>query len=354
MPKHEKSHAPGRSPQQLPLRIALAGAGMISYHHLVAWSRDPRAKVVAICDPDPAKARARAAEFGIVAVHGDLASLLDRHDVDAVDIASPRETHADLVDIAAGRGIDVLCQKPLTPTLAEAEALAERSAGRIRLMVHENWRFRPWYRRCKQWLEAGKIGELLLADMGMLSSGLLPDSTGRSPDLERQPFMAKEERLIVSEVLIHHLDVLRWLFGSLRLVAARTAHTLAEVRGETLAVIFLETAAGAAITLHGAMAAPGFPARTLDRLEVVGSKASARLDGLELKLLGPDPRHETFDFARDYQGSFDGAIGHFVDCLCSGKPFETDVLDNLETLRLVEASYAAAASPSAPGRRGAE
>ena len=50
--------------------------------------------------------------------------------VDAVDIASPRETHAALVEIAAARGIDVLCQKPLAPTLAEAEALAGRVAGR--------------------------------------------------------------------------------------------------------------------------------------------------------------------------------------------------------------------------------
>jgi D-apiose dehydrogenase len=164
--------------------------------------------------------------------------------------------------------------------------------------------------------------------------------------------MAKEPQLMIAEVLIHHLDVLRWLFGPLSLVGARTAHTLEEVRGETLAVIFLETVAGAPVTLHGAMSAAGFPARTLDRLEVVGSKASARLDGLELKLLGSYPRSQIFDFARDYQGSFDGAIGHFVDCLISGKPFETDVLDNLETLRLVEASYAAAGTAPASTRTG--
>ena len=90
------------------------------------------------------------------------------------------------------------------------------------------------------------------------------------------------------------------------------------------------------------MAAPGFPARTGDRLEVVGSKASAIFDGMELQLLGGARQQESFDFARDYQGSFDGAIGHFVDCLISGEPFETDVLDNLETLRLVEDAYAAA------------
>src|SRR5258707_1941289 len=98
------------------------------------------------------------------------------------------------------------------------------------------------------------------------------------------------------------------------------------------------------------MAAPGFPAGTGDRLEVVGSKASALLEGMELRLLGVHGQQESFDFARDYQGSFDGAIRHFVDCLISGGPFETDVLDNLETLRLVEESYAAAALPTASGR----
>ena len=66
------------------------------------------------------------------------------------------------------------------------------------------------------------------------------------------------------------------------------------------------------------------------------------LDGIELRLLGPHPRHETFDFARDYQASFDRAIGHFVDGLVTGAPFETDVRDNLETLRLVEQAYDAA------------
>ena len=60
---------------------------------------------------------------------------------------------------------------------------------------------------------------------------------------------------------------------------------------------------------------------------------------------------ESFDFARDYQESFDGAIRHFVDCLTSGAAFETDVLDNLETLRLVEDPMPPR-MPSAPATRG--
>jgi len=330
------------SPDRSPLRIGLAGAGMISHHHLIAWSRDPRAKVIAICDPNLEQARRRAAEFGIPSVHADMESMLAGQALDAVDIASPRETHVALVEMAAADGLDVLCQKPLAPSLAAGEAVARHVAGKVRLMVHENWRFRPWYRRIKQWLETGEAGLLLQADMAMLSSGLLPDAAGQRPDLIRQPFMAREKRLMIAEVLIHHLDVLRWLFGPLTLRDARTAHTVPEVDGETLAAIFLETAKGVPIVLRGAMGAAGFPARTLDRLEVIGDKASAMLDGIELRLLGPHPRHETFDFARDYQASFDRAIGHFVDGLVTGAPFETDVRDNLETLRLVEQAYDAA------------
>jgi predicted dehydrogenase len=334
------------------LQVGLVGAGMISYHHLVAWSQQERAEVIAVCDPQIERARQRAAEFGIPAAYDRIEAMLDRHAADAVDIASPRETHARVVEIAAERGIDALCQKPLTPTLAEGVALAARVAGNIRLMVHENWRFRPWYRTLGRWLAAGDLGPVHCATMSMLSSGLVRDASGRFPDLVRQPFMAHEKRLIIAEVLIHHLDVVRWLLGPLRLVAARTAHTVPEVAGESQAMIFLETAQGAPVIVGGTLAAPGLDARTGDRFEIVGSRATALLAGAELHLLGPTPRQESFVFERDYQASFDGAIGHFVDCLASGAAFETDVLDNLETLRLVDQAYAAAdASPGTASER---
>ena len=123
----------------------------------------------------------------------------------------------------------------------------------------------------------GIFGELRWAGMATVSSGLLPDATGKRPALERQPFMAHERRLAIAEVLIHHIDVLRWLLGPLKLLSARTAHKLAEVEGETLASLFLETAAGAPVTLIGDMAAPGFPPRTDDRLELVGQQGERRL-----------------------------------------------------------------------------
>ena len=96
-------------------------------------------------------------------------------------------------------------------------------------------------------------------------------------------------------------------------MSARARRTLADVASETVAAVFLETAAGAPVVLTGTMAAPGYP-----------------------------PRAERYDAERGYQASFDGVIRHFVDCLETGAPFETDPADNLETLRLVEHAYWAA------------
>jgi predicted dehydrogenase len=299
-------------------------------------------RLVAICDPDAAKAAKRAEEFSIPHVYRDADAMFAAEAIEALDVASPRQTHAGWVDAAALRGIDVLCQKPLTPTFAESAALVRRVEGKSRLMAHENWRFRPWYRELKRWIVAGELGDVLLARMAVITSGMLPDASGRRPSFERQPFMQHEERLMIAEVLIHHLDVMRFLCGELSVVAARKARTIADVRGETLAAIFLETAAGAPVEVTGTMAAPGYPSRPPDRLEIVGSNASATFADSELRLLGPAPRSQSYDKDRGYQASFDGVIAHFVDCLESGASFETDGAENLATLRLVEDAYAAA------------
>jgi len=318
---------------------------MISWYHLAAWcSLGARVQVVAVCDPSAERAQRRADEFGIPRVFDKTDSMLEGMEIDALDIASPRETHAALVEAAAARRIDVLCQKPLTPTLAEAQALVARVAGKHRLMVHENWRFRPWYRELRRWIAEGALGEVLLGQLFSIDSGLLPNADGLRPALERQPFMANEARLMISEALIHHLDVMRYLCGPLRVLAARTAHTLGWVKGETLAAVLLRTESGAPVNVTGTMAAPGYPASAPDRLEIVGSAASAVLADDELRLLGPRPRALRYDPAAGYQASFDATIAHFVDCLESGAPFETDAVDNIETLKLVEQAYLAAAS----------
>ncbi|MGH8617180.1 MAG: Gfo/Idh/MocA family protein [Burkholderiales bacterium] len=326
-----------------PLRVGLIGAGDISRFHLLAWKKLPGVEVVAVCDLDPARARSRADEFGIPAVHTDAAAMFAAERLQAVDIATWRGTHGPLVRLAADHGVDVLCQKPLAPTLAESEALVRDVAGRVRLMVHENRRWAPHFRTLREWIAAGKVGTIRQCVMTMHRSGFLADAEGKRPAVARAPYMATEERLMIAEVLIHQLDVLRFLLGPLQVVAARTLHTEPDMPGETLATLMLETAAGAPVVLAGSFVAPGFGAAVADRLELIGSKGSVLMDDQAIELRGTEPMRAPVDFKAAYQACFDSGIAHFVECLRTGAPFETAPEDNLETLRLVEDAYRLAA-----------
>lgn len=325
------------------LRVGLIGAGMVSRHHLLGWqAAQASATVVAIADPVQANARARASEFGIDAVFADALTMMESVALDAVDIVSPRETHVELVRLAAARGLAILCQKPLAPTLAEAVDLVGSLSTRTRLMVHENWRFRPYYRQVAQWLRDDVIGMPRMAQMTMLSSGLVANDAGKLPALERQPFMAAEPRMLVNELMIHHLDVLRFLLGPLEVLSARLRRYCTDIVGEDSALIHLQSAGGALVTVLASMAAAGYPSNTIDRFEVTGERGSIQLRDYSLTRTGAMSASKHYDPAESYQAAYDRTIAHFIDALASGAPFETDPNDNLQTLRLVEDVYALA------------
>ena len=323
-----------------PLRIGLIGAGMVSRHHLIAWADiADRATVVAVADPSGDHAARRADEFGISQIYADAEAMLAAAELDAVDIAAPRQLHAPLVRLAAKKRLPVLCQKPLAPNLQEAIELAAEVKNQTRLMVHENWRFRGYYRDAASWLHAGRIGNVEQAQLTLLTSGVLPGPDGLRPALERQPFMRGEKRMLVAEVLIHHLDTLRMLLGPMRVTAAGLSRTYSEMAGEDGAVIQLKTVSGGTVTIFASFAAHGYPAAQVDRLEILGQTGAIKLDGPLLMCSGAWSAERRYDLAVEYQGAYNRTIAHFVQSLRDNTPFETAPEDNLETLRLVEDCY---------------
>ncbi len=323
-----------------PLRIGLIGAGMVSRHHLIAWGDiADRARVIAIADPSRENATRRAGEFGISNIYANAEAMLAATELDAVDIAAPRQFHAPLVRLAAKHRLPVLCQKPLAPNLREAIELAAEVKDQTRLMVHENWRFRGYYRDAAAWLREDRIGNVKQAQLTLLTSGVLPGPDGLRPALERQPFMRGEKRMLVAEVLIHHLDTLRMLLGPLKVTAAGLSRTYSEMAGEDGAVIQMKAERGAAVTVFASFAAHGFPAAQVDRLDILGATGSIRLDGPQLICAGASPAAKRYDLAVEYQGSYNRTIAHFVQSLSDNTPFETAPEDNIETLRLVEDCY---------------
>lgn len=326
--------------QVQPLRIGLIGAGWVTQHHLAGWQQHAsRARVVSIADPHAAQAQARASAFGIDQVFANAEQMLARGDLDAVDVAAPRETHADLVRLAARHGLPVLCQKPLAPTYEEACALVAETQDGTRLMVHENWRFRPYYRQISRWLREQRIGQVVQAQMSLLTSGLIPDGQGRYAALDRQPFVATLQRALVMEILIHHIDTLRFLLGDLRLVHARLGKGCSAMAGEDRASLVFESSSGAAVSLLANLRVWGEPVAKPDELLLVGERGCIRLSGDSLRCQGDRPEQLNYDLPACYTESYAATIGHFIDALGDGRPFETSPQDNLQTLRLVEEIY---------------
>ena len=323
------------------LRVAVAGAGFASGFHLEGWRRLPTVELVAICDPDERAAQSRARDFGIPRVYQNAADMLEATRPDALDIVSPMATHMALCLLAADYGAAVLCQKPVAPSLREAQTLAREVGGRIRLMVHENWRFRKQYRQIKRWLEEGLIGDVASAVMHVRSSGLVPDENGIRPQLVRQPFCAELERFMINETLIHHLDVLRWLLGPLQVDAARVGYGCSAIRGEDRAAILL-AGDGCWAMLDGNCAVPAAYPTVSDRLEIVGSRGVALFEGSRATLVGPREASRSYDLVAGYADSYAAVIEHFVESLATRAPFETELDDNLHTLALVEDAYAKA------------
>jgi D-apiose dehydrogenase len=121
---------------------------------------------------------------------------------------TPPETHEEISGFAAARGIHVICQKPLAPTLQQATRIVETAhAAGIRFMVHENWRWQPWYRKIKAIRTSGAIDEI--THIHVLTR--LGDGWGERAYLDRQPFFRDYPRLLIYETGVHSRAAARLL-----------------------------------------------------------------------------------------------------------------------------------------------
>jgi D-apiose dehydrogenase len=261
---------------------------------------------------------------------------------DAIDIITPVATHAPLVRLASDAGIHVMCQKPMTTTVAEAETLIADVGEKVRFMVHENYRFRPHYAELAQRVKENQVGKVMAARLTVRSSSLF-DYPGSVPFLlGRQPYLAGFKRLLVFEILIHHLDALRSIFGEMEVVSSLLFKINPELEGEDAALVTLRTATDVSVVIDANVSALGYPPLPADRLEILGDTDTLLLDVDKVSLLSQPEVVSVHDLKANYQECFTGAIREFVSGLRTGRPFATDRLDNLQTLRLMEAVYVAA------------
>lgn len=215
------------------LKVACAGAGYFSQFHYGSWARMDRVRLVGSCNRDIEKARAT----GLPA-YSDLSLMLAEQHPDLLDIILPPEAHAGTIRTALNAGIKwIICQKPFCLDLAEAERItAEAEAAGAVIVIHENFRFQPWYRAIKDALDSGDIGQLQ-----QVTFRLRPGD-GQGPDayLARQPYFQKMTRFLVRETAVHWVDTFRFLLGDPFAVYADLRRINGAIAGEDAGYILFD------------------------------------------------------------------------------------------------------------------
>jgi predicted dehydrogenase len=325
-------------------RFAAFGAGFWSRYQLAAWRELGGAECVAICDPVRAKAEARAREFEVPGVYDNPEEVFRGEQLDFVDVISSPQTHRELVHLAAAHKIPVICQKPMAPSLAEAEQMVSacRDAG-VPFFVHENWRWQTPIRKLKQVLVEGQIGAPFRGRLDMISG---------FPVFVNQPFLAQIEQFILTDLGTHILDVARFLFGEAESLYCQIQRIHQDIKGEDVATVMMKMGGRTTVLVElayaeNALERERFP-ETFAFIE--GDKGSAELApdywvritteaGTLAKRWRP-PHYAWADPAYDVvQASMVPCLENLLQALRGAGPAETTAEDNLKTLRLVYACY---------------
>jgi predicted dehydrogenase len=152
----------GKPPASDRVAIGLIGTGGMGSYHLNELKGYPDVEILAVCDVDEkARTAAQRAVGGGCAAYNDYRALLDRPDIDAVVVATPDHWHTLVSIHGCQAGKDVYCEKPLTLTIEEANALtaAVRRHGRV-LQTGSQQRSSPEFRRACEMVQNGWIGRV--------------------------------------------------------------------------------------------------------------------------------------------------------------------------------------------------
>ena len=301
--------------------------------------------LVGVADRDPGLARQRAAELG-VAAFADLDALLG-DDPDIIDLVLPPAAQSDLIARCLKPGRTLICQKPFCRSLAEAEAIVARAdAADTTLVIHENFRFQPWHREIKRFLDSGLMGQIYGCRFA------LRPGDGRGPEayLSRQPSFQKMQRFLVQETAVHLFDVFRWLFGDIASVYADLRRLNPVIAGEDAGQIVLTHAGGVQSVFDGNRLSDHVadnPRTTMGEMAIEGEGGELRLDGagrLWFRPFGaqtarPVPVRFRVDPDQFGGGCVEALCAHVVEALSGGGPLQNQAHDYLDVIRAVEAAY---------------
>ena len=240
-----KSWAPGQRPAGLmrggPLKIGVIGVGVMGSNHARVLSEMAGVTLVGVVDPDRAQRELVGRNLGC-AVFADLDALVESG-VEAVTIAAPTHLHHDLALACSARGLHVLVEKPIAPTVEEGRAIvaAARRAG-VTLMVGHVERFNPAVESIKRAIKGQDILSIAITRVG--------------------PFPPRMSNVgVVIDLAVHDIDLIRWFTDS-EIVEIQPQLSSAVAEREDIALLQFRTASGVLAHINTNWLTP-FKARTI-------------------------------------------------------------------------------------------
>jgi predicted dehydrogenase len=217
--------------QKKQLRIGLIGTGFMGRTHSNGYNRvanffpdlayTPVLK--AVCSRNKEKVQAFADQWGYESIETNWKELIARDDIDAIDICTPNDTHAEISLAAAAAGKMILCEKPLSRNLAEGEKMVEAiEAAGVNSTVWYNYRRLPAVSLAKQIIDSGKLGKIYHYRANFLQDWTISaDLPQGGEGLWRMDLEAAGSG-VTGDLLAHCIDTAMWLNGAITDVSAVT------------------------------------------------------------------------------------------------------------------------------------
>ncbi|HKU12007.1 MAG TPA: Gfo/Idh/MocA family oxidoreductase, partial [Sinomonas sp.] len=203
-----------------PLRVGMVGYAFMGAAHSQAWRTAPRffdlplaPRLTAVAGRDPERVAAAAAKLGWESTETDWRRLIERDDIDLVDICTPGDTHAEIAIAALEAGKHVLCEKPLANSVAEAErmtAAADSAASRgVFAMCGFSYRRTPALSLAKRLVDSGALGQLRHVRAQYLQDWLTDENAPLTWRLDK----AKSGSGSLGDIGAHIIDAAQWVTG---------------------------------------------------------------------------------------------------------------------------------------------
>lgn len=213
------------------LRIGLIGTGFMGRTHSNGYNRVPNffpaleytPVLKAVCSRNKEKVQAFADQWGYESIETDWKRLIERNDIDAVDICTPNDMHAEIAIAAAKAGKMILCEKPLARTLAEAKGMVDAiEKAKVKNTVWYNYRRLPAVTLAKQIVNSGKLGKIFHYRANFLQDWTISADVPQGGTAAWRLDVEAAGSGVTGDLLAHCIDTAMWLNGSITDVSAMT------------------------------------------------------------------------------------------------------------------------------------